>query len=87
MKEVKYTIVDPVGFHARPAGAVAKALKAFDAKVTVFKGDKSADMTKLLKVMGLGIKQGDEITVQIDGAAEEACAAALDAFMKENNLV
>ena len=84
MKEVKYTIVDPVGFHARPAGAVAKALKAFDAKVTVFKGDKSADMTKLLKVMGLGIKQGDEITIQVEGDDEAACAEAIEKFLKEN---
>ncbi|MBR7058766.1 MAG: HPr family phosphocarrier protein, partial [Stomatobaculum sp.] len=51
MKEVKYVITDPVGFHARPAGQIAKDLKAFASAVTVFKGDKSADMKKLLKVM------------------------------------
>ena len=51
MKEVKYVITDPVGFHARPAGQIAKDLKAFASAVTVFKGDKSADMKKLLKVV------------------------------------
>ena len=87
MIERKYVIVDPVGFHARPAGQIAKDLKAFASAVTVFKGDKSADMKKLLKVMGLGIKQGNEITVTIDGADEADVAALLDTFLKENGLI
>lgn len=84
MKEVKYVITDPVGFHARPAGQIAKDLKAFASAVTVFKGDKSADMKKLLKVMGLGIKQGDEITVKVEGEDEDKVAEQLEAFLKEN---
>ena len=84
MKEVKYVITDPVGFHARPAGQIAKDLKAFASAVTVFKGDKSADMKKLLKVMGLGIKQGDEITIQVEGDDEAACAEMLEKVLKEN---
>ena len=84
MKEVKYVITDPVGFHARPAGQIAKDLKAFASAVTVFKGDKSADMKKLLKVMGLGIKQGETVTVTVEGADEDAAAEAVEKFLKEN---
>ncbi|MGP1349952.1 MAG: HPr family phosphocarrier protein [Stomatobaculum sp.] len=84
MKEFKFTITDPVGFHARPAGQIAKEIKNFASAVTVFKGDKSADMSKLLKVMGLGIKQGDEITVKVEGEDEAAAAAAIEAFLKEH---
>ena len=41
-------------------------------------------MKKLLKVMGLGIKQGDEITIQVEGDDEAACAEMLEKFLKEN---
>ena len=44
-------------------------------------------MKKLMKVMGLGIKQGNEITVTIDGADEADVAALLDSFLKENGLI
>lgn len=84
MKEIEYTINDPNGIHARPAGVLVKALKAYNSKVTIFKGDKNVDMKKLLALMGMGIKQGDTIKVQVEGDDEEACAAELEKALKEN---
>ncbi len=84
MKEITYTITDPNGIHARPAGLLVKTLKTFESKVTVFKGDKNADMKKLLALMGMGIKQNDNITVHVEGADEDACAAELEKALKEN---
>ncbi len=84
MKEVSYTIQDPNGIHARPAGMLVKLLKEYQSSVTVFKGDKNVDMKKLLALMGMGIKQGDTITVKVDGADEEQCAAELLEFLKED---
>lgn len=84
MKEFKYTITDPVGIHARPAGVLAKEVKNFASTVTFVKGEKSAKASSLMKLMGLGIKQGDEVLIQVEGADEEACAAAVEKFLKEN---
>ena len=50
MKQFTYTITDPVGIHARPAGLLAKAAKALDSTVTITKGEKSAAATKLMAV-------------------------------------
>ena len=52
MKEFTYTITDPNGIHARPAGLLVKQLKAYKSTVTIFKGDKNVDMKKLLALMG-----------------------------------
>ncbi len=84
MKEFKYTVTDPVGIHARPAGILVKEAKNFVSKITITKGEKSADMRKLLALMGLGVKQGEEVTVQIEGDDEEACAAYIEKFFSEN---
>ena len=83
MKEFTYTITDPNGIHARPAGLLVKQLKAFKSTVTIFKVDKNVDMKKLLALMGLGVKQGDAVTIKVEGEDEEACAAALEKFLKE----
>ena len=83
MKQFTYTIADPVGIHARPAGMLAKAAKALDSTVTITKGEKSA-ATKLMAVMGLGVKTGETITFTIEGGDEEASAAAMEQFCKEN---
>jgi phosphocarrier protein len=84
MKEITFTVTDPLGIHARPAGILVKEAKKFSSKITVFKGEKSCDMRKLLQLMGLAVKQGDTINVQVEGDDEDACAAAIEAFLKEN---
>ena len=86
MKQFTYTITDPVGIHARPAGLLAKAAKGLDSNVTVSKADgsKSAAATKLMALMGMGIKTGESVTVTIEGGDEEANAAAMEQFFKEN---
>ena len=84
MKDLQYTVKNSLGIHARPAGILVKEAKKFGSSITVFKGDKSCDMRKLLALMGLAVKQNDEITVRIEGDDEEACAAAIEKFLKEN---
>ncbi len=84
MKEFTYVITDPVGIHARPAGVLAKLVKSLDSKVFIWKGDKSAEAKKLMAVMGLGIKQNDEVKVTVEGPSEEADAASVETFFKEN---
>lgn len=37
MQQFTYTITDPVGIHARPAGPLVKAAKALDSTITVEK--------------------------------------------------
>ena len=85
MKQFQYVITDPVGIHARPAGLLVKAAKALDSNVTIEKvGGKSAAATKLMAVMGLGIKQGDTVSVTVEGGSEDTNAAAMEQFFKDN---
>ena len=84
MQTITYTITDPEGFHARPAGMFVKEAKKFPCTVTVVKDGKRADARKMFGLMGLGIKGGQQITVECDGEQEAEAAAALEAFLKEN---
>lgn len=85
MKQFAYTITDPVGIHARPAGLLVKAAKALESTITIKKADgKSAAATKLMALMGLGIKYGDTVTVVIEGGDEETSRAALEQFFKDH---
>ncbi len=85
MKEFNYTITDAVGIHARPAGMLAKKAAGFKSTVSIVKGEKKADTRRLMALMGLGIKCGDTITVQVEGEDEQAAADAIQAFLTENN--
>ena len=84
MKEFTYVITDAEGIHARPAGELVKAAKEYASAISIIKDGKKVDAKKLFGLMGLGVKQGMEITVQAEGEDEEAAAAALEAFLIEN---
>lgn len=85
MKEFSYTVKDPLGIHARPAGMVVKAASRYKSTITLDRGDKSGDARKIMTVMSLGIKQGMTVTVRCEGEDEEAAYEELKAFF-ENNL-
>lgn len=85
MKEFNYTITDPVGIHARPAGKLAKEAAAHKSVITVVKGEKQADTRRLMALMGLGIKCGDSITVRVEGEDENEACDAIKAFLTANS--
>lgn len=85
MKQFQYVITDPMGVHARPAGLLVKAAKSVDSTLTIAKANgKSAAANKLMAVMALGIKQGETVTVTVEGGNEEANAQAMEQFFKDN---
>lgn len=84
MKEFKYVITDEIGIHARPAGMLAKEAKAFSSKITLEANGKSAEATKLMAVMSLGVKSGVEVVIKAEGDDEDAAIAKMEEFMKAN---
>ena len=84
MKTFTYTIKDELGIHARPAGLLAKKAKELDTEITITKGEKTVGATKLMALMGLGVKCGDTITVNVSGVDEENAEKAMKEFLEAN---
>ncbi|MCQ2106811.1 MAG: HPr family phosphocarrier protein [Fibrobacter sp.] len=84
MRTFTYTIKDELGIHARPAGMLAKTAKAFDSEITITKGEKTVGATKLMALMGLGVKCGDTITVTANGGNEDAALEEMKSFLEAN---
>ena len=84
MKEFQYVIKDEAGIHARPAGMLAKEAKNFKSKITLVGNGREAEALRLMAVMSLGLKQGAEMTVRVEGEDEEQAAEAMKAFLEAN---
>lgn len=85
MKSFVYTICDPLGIHARPAGLLAKIAKGFEGTaITVEKDGNAVPADRLIRLMGLGVGRGDRVTVTADGMHEEKAIDALERFFREN---
>ena len=81
-----FTVGDPLGLHARPAGLLVKLSQGFESESTVYlsRTEKSASLKKLLAVMSLGVKGGDTIRVSVKGTDEANAAEAIERWLREN---
>lgn len=84
MKKFEYAVKDEVGIHARPAGLLVKEAKKYESKISITKDGKSAEATKLMALMGLGVKCGDTVEVTVDGADEDTAFEGVKAFFEAN---
>lgn len=84
MKSFEYIVKDALGMHARPAGLLAREAKNFKSTVMIDNGRKKVNAGQLIGLMSMGIKQGEKLTVTIDGEDEERCLEAIKFFFEKN---
>lgn len=85
MKQYVYTMKDPLGIHARPAGLIAKLAKEYaDTNILISYNGKEVKATSMMKLMSLGVKQGAQITITAEGANEDAAIIAMSEFFNNN---
>ena len=84
MKEFTYQIQDSQGIHARPAGQLVKLAQGFASGITIQRGEKQASLKKLFALMGMGVRQGETVTVTAEGPDESEATAVLEQFFREN---
>ena len=73
-----------MGIHARPAGLLAKTAKDYSSEIIVEKSGRTANALKLMQLMSLGVKQGDTVTVTVNGDDEESAVKAMEEFFSSN---
>jgi catabolite repression HPr-like protein len=71
MIEREITISIEKGLHARPAALLVKKLNEFKSSVEFLAGGKTLNPKSILSLMASVIKQGETITVIVDGNDEQ----------------
>lgn len=73
MVSKKVTVVNAQGMHMRPAGDLAKAVKAhLDCEVTLTANGKTVKAKAPMQIMSACIKCGNEVEITCNGADEQA---------------
>jgi len=73
MVELKITIMNDVGLHARPAALFVKTATRFSSKIrvrNVSRGSDWVDAKSILRVLSLGVEKDHAIEVTAEGADE-----------------
>lgn len=77
MKEFFYVVKEEEGLHARPAGILAKQAANYQSDIFLLYKGKKVSAKKLFSIMGLAVKCGDTVNVQIEGPDEDAACVEI----------
>ncbi len=80
MQVVRERVRNEVGLHARPASIFVQCANKFRSRITirnVNSGKQPVNAKSILHVLTLGVSQGDEVELLIDGEDEANAAATL----------
>jgi len=84
--EKKFTIVDEMGLHARPATVLVNTAGKFTAEITLNYNGKSVNLKSIMGVMSLGVPHQAEITILAEGDDAAEALEALETTLAEQNL-
>jgi phosphocarrier protein HPr len=84
MKEFTYTIKDEMGIHARPAGYLVKLANKFKSDITIKKDSEEINLNKLIQIMSLQVKYGNEVIIKANGEDEDLAVFEIEKYMSEN---
>lgn len=71
------TVVNPQGFHARPAHLFVKLAMTFQAQVEILKGNEQINGKSILDLLTLGAGNGTTLTLRASGPDAQAAVEAL----------
>ncbi|MFH1957266.1 MAG: HPr family phosphocarrier protein [bacterium] len=80
----KYKIMLAAGIHVRTALTIAKLVGRFKSNVFIKKGENEAGTDSSLGILALGIEEGDEIEIRIEGPDSAALADCFDKLVNDN---
>ncbi len=80
----QFTIKNPTGFHTRPARLFVDTANDDypSCEVKVIKGERTINGKSVIHMLTLGVKFGDEVTVQVSGEGEAEAVRRLGSIFE-----
>ncbi|WP_428908822.1 phosphocarrier protein HPr [Niallia sp. Krafla_26] len=84
MVEKNFNVIATTGIHARPATMLVQLASKFNSEISLEYKGKKVNLKSIMGVMSLGIGQGADIKIMVDGKDEvEALNALEETLIKE----
>ncbi len=77
MIEVKATVANRLGLHARPAAELVKIAYRFESDIQIAKDGTWVNAKSILGVMTLAAERGSELSIKAEGPDADAAVAAI----------
>lgn len=85
MAEKTVTINNAAGIHCRPSSVILSEVQKYPDNQFLVKSDNGeSDLSSILGLLGLGLQQGNQVSLSVSGPnEEEVCETLAELFEKE----
>lgn len=87
MTKFSSKVIDPIGLHARPASKIVAVAAKFESQIKISVGERTGNLKSIMNIMALGVKQGQDFTIEAIGDDAAAAVEEIKKTMLENNLI
>ncbi|GAB2543969.1 phosphocarrier protein HPr [Gracilibacillus alcaliphilus] len=71
MREQSFSILSETGIHARPATLLVNKAGQYESHIELHYNGKTVNLKSIMGVMSLGVPQGAEVRITVDGNDED----------------
>lgn len=82
MKELRTTIVNRLGLHARAATQLVSCASRFKSEIWISLGDRRVNGKSIMGVLTLAATMGSSIVIEAEGEDEDEAAAAVEQLIR-----
>lgn len=86
MEKKEFNIVAETGIHARPATLLVQAASKFASEINLIYKGKSVNLKSIMGVMSLGVGQGSDVVITVEGEDEVEAMETITATMIREGL-
>ncbi|HIY57754.1 MAG TPA: phosphocarrier protein HPr [Candidatus Tetragenococcus pullicola] len=86
MEKKDFHVIAETGIHARPATLLVQTASKFNSDINLEYKGKSVNLKSIMGVMSLGVGQGSDVTISVEGADETEAMSAIVETMKKEGL-
>ncbi|MDN6639905.1 MAG: phosphocarrier protein HPr [Tetragenococcus sp.] len=86
MEKKDFNVIAETGIHARPATLLVQTASKFNSDINLEYKGKSVNLKSIMGVMSLGVGQGSDVTISVEGADESDAMTAIVETMKKEGL-
>ena len=83
-REFIYTVKDPLGIHARPAGELAKLIRKHNCRFVIVANGHTAENGSIVQLMALGVSQGCTLSCRAEGPDAAAAIREVRQFLEQH---
>ncbi|MDO4680164.1 MAG: phosphocarrier protein HPr [Aerococcus sp.] len=86
MEKKDFIVTAETGIHARPATLLVQTASKFESEIKLEYKGKSVNLKSIMGVMSLGVGQGADVTITVEGDDEADAMKAIEETMKNEGL-